>query len=104
MRSLIFSLFLVGALSLPAAANDLPKMEVTGLVVVDGAKNATIINDRIYYEGDYIEIMKDGSMNAIVPGGRVKVKGRLLKVEAIDKDSVKLSGNGQAYLLKMKAK
>jgi len=116
---LIFLLLLLISFALPVAANDLPKMEVTGLVVFNAKdydvvkgkivvgkkfKNIAIINDRIYYKGDYIEVMKDGSMNSIVPGGRVKVVGTLVKVEKIDVDGVKLSVGGDMFLLKMKAK
>lgn len=43
-------------------------------------------------------------MNSIVPGGRVKVVGTLVKVEKIDVDGVKLSVGGDMFLLKMKAK
>lgn len=102
MLKLIFSLLLLTSVALPVAASDLPKMEVSGLVVVDGAKNATIINNRIYYEGDYIEVMKDGSMNSIVPGGRVKVKGTLIKVEKVTTKGVTLLMEDQSYLVKMK--
>jgi len=66
----------------------MPHLEVTGLVVGAKIKNATIINDRIAYEGDIFEIVNDKLADKVVPGGRVKLGPVIVEIGKITSKGV----------------
>jgi hypothetical protein len=78
----------------------MPSLTVTGLVTGLKIKNATIINDRIAYEGDIFEVDGDKLGAKVWLGGRVKMGPILLQIGKItDKGvTVHYSEKESAYI------
>lgn len=92
MKLLYATIFSLALLFTNGYARDLPELapnlEVTGLVVGDKVKNATIINDRIAYRGDVFEVV-DGKLGVkVVISKGVKIGPNTLTIGSITSKGV----------------